>query len=120
RRCMMRHHSLNPGRRSIQKRYSASRTTSRRYRVLGRVQGVGFRHFVFGRASALGLTGWVRNRADGTVEVLAHGDDSQQAALREALGEGPPGARVTSLHDEDATASDAASLEGFRVLPTAR
>ena len=40
----------------------------------GRVQGVGFRYFVMNAAEELGLTGWVRNRRDGSVEVLAEGE----------------------------------------------
>src|SRR4051812_41932377 len=96
--------------------------TARRYRVLGRVQGVGFRHFVFVRASALGpgFTGWVRNRADGSVEVLAQGSDEQLAALREALDEGPAGSRVTAVHEEEAAPGETAELDGFRILPTKR
>jgi acylphosphatase len=40
-------------------------------RVIGRVQGVGFRYYVLNAAIELGLTGWVRNRRDGSVEVVA-------------------------------------------------
>ena len=96
--------------------------TARRYRVHGRVQGVGFRHFVFVQASALGpgLTGWVRNRADGTVEVLAQGSDAQLAALREMLEEGPAGSRVTAVHEDDAAVAETAGLDGFGIAPTKR
>ena len=65
--------------------------------VRGRVQGVGFRWFVRERARALGLTGWVRNQPDGTVEVLAVGDDSALEKLRALLTEGPMGSRVSGV-----------------------
>lgn len=66
-------------------------------RVAGRVQGVGFRYFVIREASARGVTGWVRNRADGSVELLAEGPRAALDELIEALRRGPPAARVTSV-----------------------
>lgn len=63
------------------------------------VQGVGFRWFVREQARRMGLAGWVRNRADGTVEVLAIGDDQQLRSLRDALERGPDGAVVERLED---------------------
>ena len=66
-------------------------------RVEGRVQGVGFRWFVQQRAAALGLRGWVRNRADGSVEVLATGAPAALRALEDVLREGPPHATVRAL-----------------------
>lgn len=63
--------------------------------VEGRVQGVGFRWFVVRRAEALGLAGWVRNRADGAVEVAARGTEDAVARLEADLSRGPPAARVT-------------------------
>ena len=68
-------------------------------RVTGVVQGVGFRWFVRERARRLGLSGWVRNRADGTVEVAASGDGNQLALLRAELQRGPRGAAVDGLED---------------------
>ena len=68
-------------------------------RVRGQVQGVGFRAFTAERAQALGLTGWVRNRHDGTVEVLAFGSAETLAQLRAALAQGPWGSLVTSMDD---------------------
>jgi acylphosphatase len=67
--------------------------------VRGRVQGVGFRWFVRERATELNLAGWVKNRADGCVEVEAEGDASAIARLRDALREGPHGASVSSVDD---------------------
>lgn len=65
--------------------------------VRGRVQGVGFRAGTAYEARRLGLTGWVRNRMDGTVEVLASGDDAAVDGLVAWLERGPRGARVTGL-----------------------
>ena len=66
-----------------------------RVHLEGRVQGVGFRFFVQHTASALGLTGWVRNRWDGSVEVLAEGPRPSLDRLLAALRQGPRGAMVT-------------------------
>jgi acylphosphatase len=66
-------------------------------RVSGIVQGVGFRWFVRERARRLGLSGWVRNLPDGSVEVVAAGDDGQLELLKEQLRVGPPGAVVNGL-----------------------
>jgi acylphosphatase len=67
--------------------------------VRGRVQGVGFRWFVREEARRLNVAGWVRNRADGCVEVAAEGTNDSIDALRRALEEGPPGATVASVDD---------------------
>jgi len=67
------------------------------FRVRGRVQGVWFRGFVQKKAQELGLSGWVRNRNDGSVEVLAEGPASQLSLLREACVKGPLLARVDFL-----------------------
>lgn len=72
-------------------------TTIRRFLVSGRVQGVGFRWFVRRRAEALGLSGWVRNLADGRVEALAAGSDEILTTLEAELREGPPAARVDEV-----------------------
>ena len=69
----------------------------RRYRVTGRVQGVGFRYFVLREADALGIHGWVRNRADGTVEALARGTKEELDRLQDRLQEGPRWSRVVSV-----------------------
>ena len=68
--------------------------------VRGRVQGVGFRYFVSHTARELGLSGTVRNRPDGTVEVEAEGDRERLAGLLEALRRGPPAARVERLDEQ--------------------
>jgi len=64
-------------------------------RVIGQVQGVGFRWWTARQAEQLGLTGWVRNEDDErTVEVLAEGAPQQLDALEQRLRAGPHGARV--------------------------
>lgn len=62
--------------------------------VSGKVHQVGFRDFTIRKAQALGVTGWVRNRTDGTVEIMVAGEDDAVAALVEACRAGPPLARV--------------------------
>lgn len=74
--------------------------------VRGRVQGVGFRWFVRAEAHALGLRGWVKNRADGGVEVAADGPEDALSALRARLRQGPPHAQVSGLDEQDAVAGD--------------
>jgi len=66
--------------------------------VEGRVQGVNFRYFVTQQAGRLGLSGWVRNRLDGTVELVAEGKREHLDDLLSALHEGPPAANVTAVH----------------------
>jgi len=65
--------------------------------VCGNVQGVAFRWFVSREASRLGIRGWVRNRLDGRVEVLAEGDRDSLNALVESIGRGPRLARVDEV-----------------------
>jgi len=67
------------------------------------VQGVGFRWFVRERARRLGLSGWVRNLEDGSVEVAAEGDEPQIELLRSELQKGPSGAIVKAVEDVEAT-----------------
>ena len=99
---------------------------ARRLLIRGIVQGVGFRHATSRQAQRLGLRGWVRNRADGSVEVVALGDDAQLDALERWARRGPPAARVeavdaTPLSDETIAKVqppvDAGS--GFRQVETA-
>jgi len=65
--------------------------------VHGRVQGVAFRHYTCIRARELGITGWVRNLLDGSVEGLIEGDELAVQALVEWCRSGPPAARVERL-----------------------
>jgi acylphosphatase len=83
--------------------------------VRGRVQGVGYRWWSVGQAKALGLHGWVRNRRDGSVEILAIGSAQALDSLVNACGRGPMAASVSAV--ERATADDDGSL-GFEQRPT--
>jgi acylphosphatase len=65
--------------------------------VRGRVQGVGFRAFVRRHAAALQLRGWVANRSDGAVDVLAWGPRAALEQLLAQLDRGPAGARVSGV-----------------------
>jgi len=75
----------------------------RRVRALvsGRVQGVAFRASTVDEARAHGLTGWVRNLPDGSVELEAQGDPVRVAALLAWCAHGPPAARVTGVETEE-------------------
>jgi acylphosphatase len=88
-------------------------TEARRFLVRGRVQGVGFRWFVEREAHILGIAGWVRNNADGSVEVLAQGAHDQLSGLRSRLREGPRAARVDGVEESEAT--PVSGLSSFRI-----
>jgi acylphosphatase len=64
---------------------------------MGRVQGVGFRYFVWRTAEEIGIDGWVRNRADGSVEALVRGTGHDLERFQRRLEEGPRWSRVTSI-----------------------
>ena len=68
-----------------------------RYRVSGRVQGVGYRYFARQSADRLGIAGFARNLADGTVEVVAEGDAAALTAFEDALRSGPSFAEVGNV-----------------------
>ena len=87
--------------------------STKKYRVMGRVQGVGFRYFVWREAEALGVDGWVRNRADGTVEALARGTNDELDRLLDRLQEGPRWSRVMSVSVTDESDEDVA--QGFEI-----
>jgi acylphosphatase len=86
----------------------------------GRVQGVGFRAFVEHVAARHGLSGWVRNRRDGTVEAVFSGEGAELDAAIEACRKGPPSARVDRIELRTGTAGDLAvrGADAFAVLPT--
>ena len=71
------------------------------FRIYGHVQGVGFRYFTWKYALKIGVTGFVRNLADGSVEVIAAGSESQIDALDAWLQHGPRTAIVDNVFVED-------------------
>ncbi len=82
--------------------------------VYGRVQGVNFRYYTVQEARSLGLTGWVRNRIDGTVEVLAEGPRPQLDRLAAYLQRGPSSAQVARVDMTWGTATGAFSAFDVR------
>ncbi len=86
---------------------------ARHIRVTGRVQGVFFRAWAQDEAQTLGVSGWIRNCSDGSVEAQLEGEAEAIDELVELLGEGPPGARVDRVEVEEA---DSEGLSGFEVL----
>ena len=93
----------------------AADVQTRKFVVRGRVQGVGFRWFVEHEARALGISGWVRNRIDGSVEALVAGDVAAVEELSRMCRRGPRMAEVTSIEEEMA---DPPESFGFRQVPT--
>ena len=86
---------------------------ARRSVLRGRVQGVGLRFFVQEAATAEGLSGWVANRPDGTVEILAEGDEQAVRRFEAHVRRGPAGARIDDISvDEDVPSSRA---RGFAI-----
>jgi len=80
---------------------SGNQRIAKRYRISGRVQGVGFRYFAERAAARLHLGGYVRNCSDGTVEVYAIGDPPALEIFKMQLAEGPRGARVMAVDESD-------------------
>jgi acylphosphatase len=73
--------------------------------VTGRVQGVSYRASTASEARRLGVVGWVRNRADGSVELEVEGSDERVAALLAWCEQGPPSARVARVAVEEISPS---------------
>ncbi len=70
---------------------------ARRFVISGRVQGVGFRWFAQEAAAREGVSGWVRNLPDGTVEAIVEGESESVVRVERALRSGPRGAHVESV-----------------------
>jgi acylphosphatase len=85
---------------------------ARRIRVTGRVQGVFFRAWTRDEAQTVGVSGWVRNCSDGSVEAQLEGEQDAVEELIELIREGPPGAEVDRVEVEEA---DREGLSGFEV-----
>jgi acylphosphatase len=92
---------------------------TRQIRVNGRVQGVGFRDALRDEATRLGVRGWVRNRADGSVEALLQGDDAAVDRLVAWARRGPPLARVSTLEEQIVEPRFDRADQGFERWPTA-
>ena len=89
--------------------------STKRLVIGGRVQGVGYREWMVATAESLGVSGWVRNRRDGTVEALISGETAAVEELLRACRRGPRAAQVASIDEAMAEAPDS---PGFRWLPT--
>ena len=83
--------------------------------ITGSVQGVWYRGWTVKEATALGLTGWVRNRRDGSVEAVFSGEESRISTMIARCRKGPPLARVDNLAVEDNVAE---TFTGFEKRPT--
>ena len=88
-----------------------------RLAITGRVQGVGYRDWAVAAGQRLGLSGWVRNRTDGSVEALVVGDDEAVSRMIEACRRGPTLARVDAVDVEPVDLDVLPS--GFTRQPTA-
>jgi acylphosphatase len=87
-----------------------------RVRIHGRVQGVFFRNWTMDKARSLGVRGWVRNRLDGSVELVAYGEDEAVEALTAACRIGPPAAQVERIEVDIVEGEGPPS--GFRITAT--
>jgi acylphosphatase len=83
--------------------------------VKGRVQGVGFRWYVQREAAEIGLRGWVRNTADGHVEIVAAGDIEDLNELKAAIRKGSRGSRVDQVLEHELAESEGALLGTFEI-----
>jgi len=90
---------------------------AKRLIVSGRVQGVSYRASFEAQARALGLSGWVRNRSDGSVEALVAGDPAAVERIIAWAWDGP--SRAAVAHVEVSETDDEAEVSGFTVRPSA-
>ena len=88
--------------------------TVRHFLITGRVQGVGFRFYMQRKARELGVTGWVRNRRDGSVEAMAQGESDAVETLTAWARRGPASAVVADLR----IAEGSGDYASFETLPT--
>jgi acylphosphatase len=87
---------------------------AKQLRISGHVQGVGFRYSLMEEAERLGVTGWVRNRRDSTVEAVVDGTPDTVEAMLAWARRGPRGARVTDVEVTEVPGS----FERFEMRPT--
>lgn len=83
---------------------------ARHFTITGAVQGVGFRYAMCAQARRLQVAGWVRNRADGSVEALAIGDQAALESLAQWARRGPPAAQVHAVQVRAATDAEAVDV----------
>lgn len=98
-----------------------SETATRHLRIFGRVQGVWYRESMRQEAERLRITGWVRNRLDGSVEAVVQGDAASVENLIKWCRRGPQQAQVTHVDVDDVlpNVGGATSFETFLKLATA-
>ncbi|MCC4252720.1 MAG: acylphosphatase [Pseudomonadota bacterium] len=89
---------------------------ARHLTITGKVQGVWFRAWTVETAQSLGLTGWVRNRTDGSVEAIVEGDESAVDQFLALAQDGPAAARVAAVETEDVPVQ---YMSDFHTRPTA-
>ena len=82
--------------------------------IIGKVQGVGFRYFVFRQAQELGIKGWVSNKSNGNVEALAHGEKADLEQFIAKVKEGPSFSRVDDVNLN--WVNEAEQYFGFEIL----
>ncbi len=92
----------------------SDRTLRLRVRIRGRVQGVWYRGAMQAEARRLGVCGWVRNLADGSVESVVEGAPDAVRAVVDWCRTGPPGARVTDVADQVEPAGEPLTSFGIR------
>lgn len=93
----------------------ASNKVTKHLQIYGRVQGVSYRYWTQQTAQSLGLSGWVRNRKDGSVEALVHGEAQDIEKLVTACNDGPSLANVGSIEVCDAGYD---GTTGFEIKPS--
>jgi len=91
---------------------------TRHLRIAGRVQGVGYRDALRAEAHVNGISGWVRNRRDGTVEAVVQGSPEAVEKILAWARRGPPAARVADVGASTAQSEHDRSYSGFELLPT--
>ena len=89
-----------------------SEPIARRVQIYGRVQGVFYRQWAVNLARELGVSGWIRNRADGSVEAHVAGGERPVMQMIDRMREGPSAARVDDFIVEEA---EAEQIDGFSV-----
>lgn len=99
--------------------HNPAMTVTLQVRIVGRVQGVGYRDGLRSEALRHGVRGWVRNRRDGSVEAVLQGTAAAVDAVVAWARRGPPGARVTDLATAPANGELERRYDGFDWLPSA-